>query len=127
MMRSNAGARRELVRMRRWLEQETAFVRFWMKASGFFDALERSYRADQPRVPRGSPDGGQWTSVGGSGRDRFLPRTAGGRVIFRAVLIRQNYDSSRDLTECLYYDSRYGYTFPKFWPGRTDCPAGAIH
>lgn len=29
-------------------------------------ALARKYRPDQPRVPAGSPDGGEWTSGGGS-------------------------------------------------------------
>src|SRR3712207_6683082 len=28
-------------------------------------ALWRKYRPDQPRVPAGNPDGGQWTSEGG--------------------------------------------------------------
>jgi hypothetical protein len=28
------------------------------------DAFERKYRPDQPRIPRGSPFGGQWTSDG---------------------------------------------------------------
>jgi hypothetical protein len=32
-------------------------------------ALLRKYRADQPRVPAGNPDGGQWTDEGGSGGD----------------------------------------------------------
>jgi hypothetical protein len=29
----------------------------------------RKYRPDQPRVPAGNPDGGQWTSEGGGPRD----------------------------------------------------------
>ncbi len=29
--------------------------------------LRRKYRPDQPRVPAGNPDGGQWTSSGGQG------------------------------------------------------------
>lgn len=32
-------------------------------------ALRRKYRPDQPRVPAGNPDGGQWTSEAGSGAD----------------------------------------------------------
>jgi Bacterial CdiA-CT RNAse A domain len=33
-------------------------------------ALDRKYRSDQPRVPAGNPDGGQWTSEdGGQGAD----------------------------------------------------------
>jgi hypothetical protein len=32
-------------------------------------ALGRKYSADQPRVPAGNPDGGQWTGGGGAGRE----------------------------------------------------------
>lgn len=32
-------------------------------------ALKKKYSVDQPRVPSGSPDGGQWTSGSGGGGD----------------------------------------------------------
>ena len=32
--------------------------------------LRRKYSPDQPRVPAGNPDGGQWTDGGGSGAGR---------------------------------------------------------
>jgi hypothetical protein len=32
-----------------------------------FDRFERKYSPDQPRVPQGNPNGGQWTSDGGGG------------------------------------------------------------
>lgn len=41
-----------------------------MKWSGIrFAALAEKYDPNQPRVPAGNPDGGQWTSVGGEGGD----------------------------------------------------------
>ncbi|MEO8883721.1 MAG: hypothetical protein ABI377_09980 [Devosia sp.] len=33
----------------------------------FVQALEQRYSPDQPRVPAGNADGGQWTGVGGLG------------------------------------------------------------
>lgn len=39
----------------------------------FFERIERKYSLDQPRVPRGNPDGGQWTSDG-SGTGHTDPR-----------------------------------------------------
>ena len=32
-----------------------------------FERFERKYSPDQPRVPQGSPNGGQWTNDGGAG------------------------------------------------------------
>lgn len=43
-------------------------------------ALERHYRPDQPRVPAGHPQGGQWTSTGGQARKRERVRTAFGAI-----------------------------------------------
>src|SRR5574340_220195 len=31
-----------------------------------FERVERKFRPDQPRVPRGNPDGGQWANEGNS-------------------------------------------------------------
>ncbi len=43
----------------------------WLVADLKFDltlrALRRKYSPDQPRVPRGNPEGGQWTDAGGGG------------------------------------------------------------
>jgi len=36
--------------------------------------LALKYAEDQPRVPAGSPDGGQWTSGGGVAHRRCLSR-----------------------------------------------------
>jgi len=47
-----------------------AYVRVLMAAQRYADALRREdkYRPDQPRVPAGHPDGGQWTDAGGEQR-----------------------------------------------------------
>jgi hypothetical protein len=45
------------------------------------------YRPDQPRVPAGSPEGGQWTDGGGSGPMSFEEWLAGGWADFGAVEI----------------------------------------
>lgn len=46
------------------------FAALKMKWSGMkFAALARKYDPNQPRVPAGNPDGGQWTSIGGEGGD----------------------------------------------------------
>lgn len=52
-------------------------ARHWAAGEAFSDALRRfarlmrKYAEDQPRVPAGSPEGGQWTS-GGSGLADFV-------------------------------------------------------
>ena len=38
-------------------------------------AQQHKYSPDQPRVPAGNPDGGQWTDGGGSGTGRDTPST----------------------------------------------------
>jgi hypothetical protein len=50
------------------MEQAIAEARLNLAASRIKSALlETRYRPDQPRVPAGSPDGGQWTDDGGTG------------------------------------------------------------
>lgn len=39
-----------------------------------YDRTERKYSPDQPRVPKGNPDGGQWTSDGRNRSGRQDPR-----------------------------------------------------
>jgi len=55
-----------------WLRAqcEVAYVRVLMAAQRYADVLRREdkYRPDQPRVPAGNPDGGQWTDSGGEQR-----------------------------------------------------------
>ena len=43
-----------------------------LKLDAFIFALERRYAPDQPRVPAGNPDGGQWT-LGGNRPGGYLP------------------------------------------------------
>lgn len=46
----------------RWLRPDAArFVAPGSTVSDAFPALSRKYNPDQPRVPAGNPDGGQWT------------------------------------------------------------------
>jgi hypothetical protein len=56
-----AAAKRDLARLRRLaaeLKYELAFRRLMR-------ALKANFNPDQPRVPAGNPDGGQWTSLDG--------------------------------------------------------------
>jgi hypothetical protein len=41
------------------------FATFELKLDGLIRSLEQRYRPDQPRVPAGQPEGGQWTSTAG--------------------------------------------------------------
>lgn len=84
-------------------------------------ALERRYRADQPRAPAGQPDGGQWIAVGTSPRRR----TAQGRVTFSGPLIKQNYDSATGTFQCTYYDAQHDYRFTVV-VAADKCPDGYV-
>lgn len=57
--------RADIEHARALLRRHVAFVREVRSARRFL--LDWRYDPDQPRVPAGSPDGGQWTSDGGSG------------------------------------------------------------
>lgn len=63
-----------------WLRAqcEVAYVRVLMSAQRYADVLRREdkYRPDQPRVPAGNSDGGQWTDAGG-GNQRVAQGTRG--------------------------------------------------
>ena len=52
----------EVLRLRR----DIASLRFEFELSKL-GSSRRKYLSDQPRVPAGNPDGGQWTSEGGGG------------------------------------------------------------
>ncbi|MBL8568744.1 MAG: hypothetical protein JNK84_06625 [Phreatobacter sp.] len=56
--------RADIEHARRLLRRHVAFVREIRSARQFL--LEWRYDPDQPRVPAGSPDGGQWTSGEGT-------------------------------------------------------------
>ena len=53
------------------LKSELAALRVEIRFQRFMRAL-KAYDPNQPRVPAGSSDGGQWTSGGGSGRVRLV-------------------------------------------------------
>lgn len=50
----------------RWLRPDAArFLKPGRIASKAFFGAERKYNPNQPRVPAGNPDGGQWTGLFG--------------------------------------------------------------
>lgn len=52
----------------RWVRPDAArFLAPGTRAIDAFPALDRKFNPNQPRVPAGNPDGGQWTDGGGSG------------------------------------------------------------
>jgi len=63
-------------RSARGLSRAIALATLELKLYNFVQALERRYAPDQPRVPAGNPDGGQWTSGGNLGA---LPDALSGR------------------------------------------------
>jgi hypothetical protein len=78
-----------------------------LKVYTFISLLERHYNPDQPRVPAGSPDGGEWMDGGGSGypaRAR-LPRGTQ-RIALAARLIgkRLGFGDERVIVHCYYRD-----------------------
>ncbi len=63
----------------RMLERSAATLRFHAAAIRLSLALKAGFRPQQPRVPRGNADGGQWTLVPGYARvERVARRRAGG-------------------------------------------------
>ena len=65
---------------RRWAMARRRRMRFSPNASGGF---ERRYSPDQPRVPAGSAEGGQWTSGGGGG-------SSGAGLIGNVAILAEN-------------------------------------
>lgn len=93
-------------------------------------ALERCYRPDQPRVPAGSSDGGQWTTVGpvsseSVGSDRQA--AALGKTTFSGYLVGITRDPQTGRLYCLYFDSREKYTFSVRGETNDYCPAVRLH
>lgn len=78
----------------RRIEAETASIRVGVALR----SLEQHYRQDQPRVPAGSPEGGQWTEISDTGR-----RT---QVAFAARLVDQRVGIGDDklIRMCTYLD-----------------------
>ena len=64
--------------LKRWMRSDAhRFIRpDWRRyvvpgseLAALYERYERKYRPDQPRVPAGVPEGGQWTGVGGASPD----------------------------------------------------------
>uniref|UniRef100_Q07QD5 Uncharacterized protein n=1 Tax=Rhodopseudomonas palustris (strain BisA53) TaxID=316055 RepID=Q07QD5_RHOP5 len=52
----------------RWLKPDwKRYYRSGTDLAAAFPALDRKYNPNQPRVPEGNPEGGRWTTEGGSG------------------------------------------------------------
>lgn len=81
-----------------------------LKLYNFIQAFERRYSPDQPRVPAGNPDGGQWTGpAGGSGRSATRGRGRANkplRTALAGVLIMQRVGVGDDrlIRHCVYED-----------------------
>jgi hypothetical protein len=69
-LRELAARREDLLRLRR----ELAAINAELKFRRFFRSLKAGFNPNQPRLPRGNPGGGQWTSEGGSGGGADDPR-----------------------------------------------------
>jgi len=81
-----------------------------LKLHNFLAALERRYRADQPRAPKGTPEGGQWVPDGGGQLGNRRPRTAlAGRLTLQKVGVG---DDGRLVRQCIYMEMlgrQYGF------------------
>jgi hypothetical protein len=52
------------------------FVQSGSELAALYESFECKYSPDQPRVPAGVPEGGQWTSEGGAGQSDGLRQNA---------------------------------------------------
>jgi hypothetical protein len=98
------------------------------KARALADTRALKYRPDQPRVPAGNPDGGQWTAEGGSltgtqnqSKPSKFIRVAG-EVI--EVCVGSGFSEAIDkygnsLGWTITYDCADGYSFTVFSKKRT--------
>lgn len=66
-------------------------------------ALERKYSPDQPRVPAGNPDGGQWTGDS--------PNFQGSPIRVAATVIRICIASGRSLSTDQFGNKSYSVTY----------------
>jgi hypothetical protein len=67
-----AALRRDLENIRRLFDAATRQLRE-LRAEMLQEPQARKYNPDQPRVPAGSPHGGEWTSEGGNGPSSSVP------------------------------------------------------
>lgn len=85
------------------------------KLGVFVRELERRYSPDQPRVPAGSPEGGQWTETGGAaGRSR---------TALAGTLIDQRVGVGRSgLVRMCTYQDMLGWQYSFEVPAEKLCP-----
>ena len=88
------GVEEKIRTLTRRIKAATAGTRF----ETALGALERRYRADQPRVPAGTPDGGQWTDVGGGAGMRVA--VASERLQYLGK--REGFGADRVIFHCYY-------------------------
>lgn len=72
--------RRRLILAVNRVRLETAATRVHVAAARLGWHLERRYRPDQPRAPRGAPIGGQWIDAGGGSTSVASEMTMFGRL-----------------------------------------------
>lgn len=57
----------------RWIRPDAArFLAPGIDPRDVYPALQRKFNPDQPRVPAGNPDSGQWTDGGGGINERIF-------------------------------------------------------
>jgi hypothetical protein len=91
------------------------------KALASAGLLSLKYREDQPRVPAGNPDGGEWTRDNSlSGSQRKLERSKRIRIAVDVidVCIGEGFSEHRDASGnstgfTIYYECRDGFTFSR--------------
>jgi hypothetical protein len=82
-----AAERREAEELR--IKSDLAFERFRRVLTRYIEQQKAGFDPNQPRVPAGNSDGGQWTSARGTGRESRRD-DAGGAVQLAADNQRQN-------------------------------------
>ncbi len=105
-----------------WMEAATAEASLARAARRLAVVVEQKYRPDQPRVPAGVPEGGQWTDADGASVTRVAAR-----VTFSGYLVGRELYPSSNRFYCLYYDSREDYTFAVPAIDGYFCPPARLH
>jgi hypothetical protein len=75
------------------LKRQVAALAFKLKFRRLL--REKAYNPDQPRVPAGNPDGGQWTSEGSGSADRSDPRVISDATPDNEAIPRARYAQGR--------------------------------
>jgi hypothetical protein len=82
------------------IESEIWLATLSLKLDVLIAALERRYRADRPRAPKGTPDGGRWIDAAGA------PRTTRIRTALAANLVAERVGPGDAglVRHCIYVD-----------------------